>query len=191
MPSIISRAYADKATADKAKAALLAAGYPASAVVVGAGKDAQFTASDLGSKGVAAAAAAAESGKGILIVRAPFGTAYRAGVIADGFSPVAVPGIGNDPYVMEDSRNRLSQYILLDHRRFATNITDVQNRGPITAAFGFPLLSTKTRSRSAYSGTHRFGAFLMPLLSRKPRSISAYQGTRRFGAFLVPLLSRR
>jgi hypothetical protein len=92
---------------------------------------------------------------------------------------------------MEDSRNRLSQYILLDHKRFATNISDVQNRGPITAAFGFPLLSKKRRERSAYSGTVRFGAFLMPLLSRKPRASSVYSGTVRFGAFLVPLLSRR
>jgi hypothetical protein len=191
MPSIISRAYASKATADKAKAALLAAGFPAGSISIGAGKDAQFSAADLGSKGASAASAAAEAGKAILIVRAPFGTAFRAAMIADAHEPVTVPGVGADPYVMEDSRNRLSQYILLDHRRFATNLTDVQNRGRVSTAFGIPLLTGKKTSHSAYSGTHRFGAFLMPLLSRKPRAISVYRGTRHFADFLVPLLSRR
>jgi hypothetical protein len=192
MPSIISRAYADKGSAQKVKAALVAAGFPEPSITLASGKDVSgIGASVLGSKGAAAAAAAVEAGRSVIVVRAPFGTAFRAQMIADEHEPVLVKGLARDPYVLEDSRNRLSQYILLDHPRYATQLSDVQGRGPISAIFGIPLLSSKRRSVSAYSGTHRFGAFLMPLLSTKKRPISVYQGTRRFGDFLLPLLSRR
>jgi hypothetical protein len=192
MPSIISRAYGDKATAQKVKAALLAAGFPNATVSLASGKDADgIGAGVLGSKGAAAAAAALDAGRSIVVVRAPFGTAFKAQMIADEHEPVSVPGLARDPYVLEDSRNRLGQYILLDHPRYATQLSDVQGRSTISSIFGMPLLTSKRTSRSAYSGTHRFGAFLFPLLSTKKRTNSAYSGTHRFGDFLLPLLSRR
>jgi hypothetical protein len=190
MPTIISRVYADKKSAEAARAALAAAGF---SVELLSGANAAVNAKGLGSSGVAAAAAALKGGHNLVLADAGFGKARKAAAIADGFNPMAVNGLGRDLYVMEDSRNRLTQYILLDHRRYATPLSDVSTarRGLITPAFGWKALSTKKRTNSAWSGTVRMGAFLFPLLSKKPRSNSAWSGTHRMGAFLVPLLSTR
>jgi hypothetical protein len=193
MPSIISRVYADKKTAEAAKAALMKAGFDSSAVDVLSGKaDAgaeAVAANRLGAAAIAAAKAAIAAGHAVLLVRAGFGSGGRATRIVDGFNPVATPAIGRDPYMLEDSRNRVSQSILLSHYRYATPIRDVQNHRRISSLFGWPTLTSKTTSNSAYSGTVRFGG-PVSLLTGKKTSNSAYSGTVRFGG-PVPLLSRR
>jgi hypothetical protein len=187
MPTIISRVYADKKTAEAARAALAAAGYSASAY---SGTGTSIPAKGLGSKGVAAGAAALKAGHALLLADAGFGRARKAAAIADGFSPVAVEGIGRDLYVMENADAVNSEQIQRN-KRYATTLRDVQGHRRVSSLFGWNTLSSKNRSGSVYSGTVRFGAFLFPLLSKKSGSRSAWSGTNRMGAFLLPLLSSR
>jgi hypothetical protein len=185
MPTIISRVYADKKSAEAARAALAAAGFDADAI---SGAGASVPAKGIGSSGVAAATAALKSGKSVVIAAAGFGKARKAAAIADGFDPLSVPGLGRDLYVMDNPNLELSEQIQRN-KRYATPLRDVQGHGRISSLFGLPLLTSKSTSRSAYSGTVRMGG-PVALLTGKKTSLSAYSGTVRMGGPL-PLLSKR
>ena len=152
---------------------------------------------NIGGKGVAAATAALDAGRAVLIVRAPFGSALRAGEIADAFSPIAMPGLGRDLYMLENPEGARVGRVLRDHPLFLTRPYDVstKRRGLITPEFGFPTLKKRSGKTSAWSGTVRMSKFFWPtsLLSQKPRKNSAWSGTHFMSRWFWPgpMLSRR
>lgn len=119
-------------------------------------------------------------GQALLVVRAPFGGAEKAGLIVDQTESVA----GNSTYVATEMSNQYQNNILTDHPRFMSSVmypSLSRGRSMIAIMFGKPLLRKRVNLNSSlYRGTKYWANFPIPHLSRKPRNIenSIYRGTK-------------
>ena len=186
MTTIITRLYPDTRAANAAAAALKAAGMPASMWDVIAGSDAaaKMTAARVGKSSAAAYAPRIERGNALLVARAqltPLGYARTVMDILDGFDAIHVPGATPEEYIREKPDDRHYLSVLTDHPRFFSQ--DIQpgsgrSTGLVSRAFGIPLLTRKTTSHSAMTGTRHMSRLFWPwrLLSPRRTSTSAIRG---------------
>jgi hypothetical protein len=208
MTTIITRLYADAKTANAVRNALLDAGNAPETVDVirkadlGEGQSAQgrIEAAMVRPEAAAAYASGVESGKVLVVCRAPFmpiGTALNAIKIVDG-SPSIDAGVANQNFYLTDvpkpSELEFLPKILKDHPRFLYKDKDLaRHRGTITDKWGFKLLSKRAPKNVLLKGEPHVSTkfWPMPLLSRrKPKDnlIHGFVSTR----FLKwPLLSKR
>lgn len=205
MTTIISRLYDSAATAEAVAADLEAAGF---------GRDSFDVISQTGAASVSDRLAEARvdgdsaqayaqhlsAERAVVVVRAgfnPIGSALKAMQIVNGHGPLEVGAPHPDRYVRVKPRRDLRLSILTSHRRFLSDdmTPGVRKRGPVTAAFGFPMLRAKRGSNSALSGTRFFSGGFFPwgLLMRKDQTNSATRGGGHpFSSFFnMPLLSAK
>jgi len=203
MTTIVSRLYASKAKAQAVADALRAEGFPASIVdVIEAG--AGDTAAAIRAARVPAASAAtyaaqmSAGGKALVVCRAPFnpiGAARRAMQIVDSHDPLRSGIADEDAYVAEEIRTDYMLSVLTDHPRFfSMDIIPGSDlvRGPISNAFGIPLLSRRKRDSAMRGGGFMSTKFLpFPLLTRGRRTTSAIAGGALITQGLMPTVARR
>lgn len=173
MTTIVSRLYADAPAANAAVADLRAAGLAASLYDVigrdGAGSAAaRMKAARVGAASAAAYGERIERGNVLLVVRAPltpFGFARTVMDIVDRHESIRVPGAVPDEYIREEIGSRYYISVLTDHPRFFTqDITpgSLIRRGPVTAAWGMPMLKRYKTRFSAMTGTRHMSRFFWP-----------------------------
>lgn len=227
--TIITRLYRDTKSAEAVRAALLEARQDKQTIDIIDRSSAKGAASarermleaKVGSEAADAYAEGVESGKALLVVRAPFvpfGTALNAIRIVDDFPSVDVGVKNQNLYVSEERRPEFGLSVLPNGPRFLTGKID-GNRGTVSEAFQAPLLTKDRPRRSAIPGgalvsmkflpfplltrdRHRDsvihgGAFVsrrifpFPLLSRGRRRNSVIHGTPFSTILGLPLLSKR
>jgi hypothetical protein len=187
MTTIITRLYADKATADAVAGALAGEGFPASIInVIPAADDpaAHIRAAGVRKGSVAAVAEKLTGSRALLVVRAPFspiGAARRAMEIVDATESIHIAGVDQNDYVESNPDPRLSLSVLTDHPRFfSMDIVPGSGirTGLISDAFGIRLLSSRRKRDSAMRGGGFMSTKLLPfpLLIRGRRSTSAIRG---------------
>lgn len=194
MTTVISRVYAAEATAEGVLNALYEAGHP----------DANIDVFKSGTRGLAGKIHAArvsqeaaavyakmlkEEGATLIVMRAPFtpfGAARNALAIMDSVESVPAKGETETQYIRDEPDMDLfiGQKILRDHPRFLTpdmNPRANANRGLVSRAMHWKLLTKHRTKRSAMSGTHYMSQRILPfkLLSTKPRKNSVISGGRR------------
>jgi hypothetical protein len=186
MTTIITRLYADKATADAVAGALAGNGFPASIYdVIPAGADAaaRIRAAGVRKAFVDAVAEKLTGGRALVVVRAPFspiGAARLAMELVDGAESIHLAGIDQNDYVESQPDPRLSLSVLTDHPRFfSMDIIPGSNLRPglISDAFGIRLLTSRKRNSAIRGGGYMSTKFLpFPLLIRGRKAKSAIQG---------------
>ncbi|NOE16668.1 hypothetical protein GS634_00855 [Ruegeria atlantica] len=194
MTTVISRVYAAEATAQGVMTALREAGHP----------EANFDMFEGGGRGLTAKIVAArvseenaktyvkmlkEDGSRLIVMRAPFtpfGAARNALSIMDSVESVQAKVETETQYIREEPDMDLfiRQKILMDHPRFLTpdmNPRANADRGLVSAAMHWKILTKHRTKRSAMSGTRFMSQRILPfkLLSDKPRKNSVISGGRR------------
>lgn len=204
MTTIVSRLYADPATAQAIAAQLTDMGLPASACdVLGPEADAARIRAARVAVGAANAYAAclASQGGALVVARVPFspiGAARAAIKIADSAASVDLGIADQNAYQAEQPDARLFLSVLTDHPRFASH--DLRPGyskvyGPVTELFGLPMLSRRRGSASAMRG----GGFMsrmfwpMPLVTRNRHARSAVGTAGHVSRMFwpMPLIARR
>lgn len=193
MTTVISRLYADEATANRVTSELKAAGFPESTMdVFKAGADAAtLEGARLDEDSAKAYASVLTGDAALVVVRAPitpFGAARAAMTAADKVTSTRVPGTQENRYITE-TPNRdlfLGLSILTDHPRFLSSDMNPRanaNRGLVSQALHWKLLSDRKPRNSAWSGTHFMSKRILPfplLRSRKPGNSVISGGKRMF-----------
>ncbi|MDX1743229.1 MAG: hypothetical protein R3186_06505 [Ruegeria sp.] len=194
MTTVISRVYADEATADGVLTALREAGHPEANFDVFKG-DAKGLAEEITAARVSEDAAAVyakmlkKKGATLVVMRAPFapfGAARNAQKIMDSVEHVPAKVETETQYIRDqpDMDLFMDQKILRNHPRFLTpdmNPYANANRGLISRGLYWPLLTKHRTKRSALSGTRFMSQRILPfrLLLDKPRKNSVMSGGRR------------
>ncbi|NOD91926.1 hypothetical protein GS636_03905 [Ruegeria sp. HKCCD4884] len=194
MTTVISRIYADETTAEGVRTALREAGHPDANIDVFKGA-ARGLAGKIHAARVAKDTAAVyakmlkEDGATLIVMRAPFtpfGAARNAMKIMDSVQSVPAKVETETQYVRDEPDMDLfiGQKILRDHPRFLTpdmNPYANANRGLVSRAMHWKLLTKHRTKRSAMSGTRFMSQRILPfkLLSNKPRKISVISGGKR------------
>ena len=193
MTTVSSRAYADTATAEGVVTALKEAGFPDANIdlIQGGGGSLQksMIAARVPEEAVDAYVSVLSPGTALVVARSeltPFGAARTAMSIMNAAAPLPVALETQDHYIREQPDRDLfiGLSILKDHPRFLSsdmNPRNNANRGLVSTAFAWPLLTAPRRRHSAMSG----GGFMsqrilpFPLLSDKPRKNSVIRGGGR------------
>jgi len=159
MTTIITRLYADTATASHVADQLRTAGMASDAmdVISGADATAAMRAARMSKVFAAAYAPGAAAGHAVLVVRVPFnpiGAVLRVTEIVDATPSHKVGLARESEYIRERLQDRYWSGIMKDHPRFFSQ--DIvpglsRVRGTVSAAFGLRLLSPYTERRSAGS----------------------------------------
>lgn len=198
MTTIITRLYADAATARGVVSALLAKGHDQDTIDVigneGAGPAAdRLTAAAVNPVAAAAYAAALTGGRTAVVVRAPFapmGTARNAMRLMDRTESIDL-GVAQSEYRRIAPNPTVALSIMKDHPYFMSNPNRPMGHGHV---FGAKLLLAHKARRSAIAG----GAFMsskfwpMKLISKHRERRSAIHGTWLFSKFLgdLPTVTR-
>ena len=159
MTTIITRLYADRATADQVAGTLQASGLAGDAIDVITGGDAvaAMRAARMSKASAAAYGPGVAAGHALLVVRAPFnpmGAARKVAEIMDATPSHKVGLARESEYIREQLDDRHWSSILKDHPRFFSQ--DMipgfgRMRGTVSGAFGLRLLSAHKERRSAGS----------------------------------------
>ena len=188
MTTIISRLYADKATADSVVSQLLDAGHDSDTIaVVTAGQDP--TAVGVSAANAAAYAPHLKGDAALVVVCAPFnpiGTAHSAIRIVNRTRSLDAGAPKPDHYVRHRPDTRRFLSVMTDHPRFFSQDMGEsrgRERGPVSEAFGFRTVSdspTKTsavgKSRLIAPGPQATGSRVSTSASRDGRTISSMFG---------------
>ena len=157
MTTIITRLYADHATASLVAGKLAAAGFPASAmdIITGQGGEGAIRAARASATTAASYAAAVANGHALLVARAPFnpiGAARTVTEIMDETPSIKVGLARESEYVRETIKPQYWSSILKDHPRFFSQdlaAIDSRLRGRVSDAFGFRTLLRNVNKTSA------------------------------------------
>ena len=194
MTTVISRVYADEAAAQGVMSALREAGHPETNFDMFEGGERGLTAKIIAARVSTDAAKVyvkmlKEEGARLIVMRAPFtpfGAARNAQSIMDSVDTIPAKVESETKYVREEPDMELfiGQKILRDHPRFLTpdmNSYANANRGLVSRAMHWKLLTKHRTKRSAMSGTRFMSQRIIPfkLLSDKPRKSSVISGGRR------------
>lgn len=187
MTTIITRLYQDEQTANDVASALLGAHFRKSMMdVISPSGDAhaEMVEAQVPKAVQEACAEGLQAGHCLLVVRAPFGAAEKAGIIVDQTESIDSDGANRNIYVRTDVSAHYRNSILTDHPRFMSSgmyPSLRRGRSMIAMLFGKPLLRKRVNLDSTlYRGTKYWANFPLPHLSRKPRNInnSIYRGTK-------------
>lgn len=202
MTTIVTRLYENAAHGDDVIATLKAEGFPDACMSLIEQGGRASAEDQIVEAGVPASVAQQyaqhlSSGRGLLVVRAPFVPfgAAKAAIEAADKHPSFDAGVENENMnVPTEFNDREYLSIMSSHRLFLTNHLDVDNglkpRG-FSAAFGVPTLSySHERKRMrAVTMDKRFGDFFFPLVTRRGLMTRRPLTERFFGAFIVQHLS--
>ncbi len=199
MTTIITRLYADVATARGVANALMAQGHGQDTIDViardGAGDMAgRMRAARVSPTAAAAYAGAMSGGQALVVVRAPFapmGAARNAMKIVNRTPSVKVGLADEDVYVREDPRIVRSGLVMTDHPLFMTNPHRSLPHGHILGSN--PILAPRTR-RSAIAGGKHMSRLFWPMRlvsARAKQGTSAIRGGWLFSSmFGIPTTLR-
>ncbi|MCE8006225.1 hypothetical protein [Aestuariivita sp.] len=187
MTTVISRLYADEATAHGVVDALRAEGFPQNTIDTITQKDADaIAATRINADDAAIYANRMEAGNVLVVVRAPltpFGAARRAMAIVDEAQSIPAGIASPNLHITEAADPRLFLSILPDHPRFLSSDVGPDSprvRGTVSDGLGWPLLSKHRTKRSASSGWFTSTKLLpFPLLSGHRTKRSAISGGKR------------
>ncbi|MCU0801518.1 MAG: hypothetical protein MUD11_07030 [Rhodobacteraceae bacterium] len=193
MTTIITRLYADAATARGVVSALLAKGHDQDTIDV-IGSDGVGTVADrmkaaaVNATSAAAYAAALTGGRTLVVVRAPFapmGTARNAMRVMDRTPSVDV-GVPGSEYRSESMSIVNAGSVMLDHPYFMSNPHRPMSHGHV---FGAKLLSARKERRSAIAGGRLMSGMFWPMkhLSARKERTSAIKGTWLFSRLLADM----
>jgi hypothetical protein len=215
MTTVVSRLFADAATADAAVAALRAQGHPPGNIdIIAKGPQAaeRIAAARVSQDAAAKYAAKLDGGRALVVVRAPFtplGAALNAIETIDRFESVNAGVADQNAYIRESPSSRFfglsilkgSPLLLttkLPPGRLLLSSKDAARRdagiGTISSKLGLRLLSRERLRRSAiHGGAYMSRKFLpFPLLKRHSDRLSVIRGGTVFSnALALPLLTRR
>lgn len=190
MTTVISRIYADEATADAVLAAMAKAGFPESTcdkISAGARAADLIRAARVPREDVDVYAAMLTEAATMVVVRAPvtpFGAARKAIEIVDSHVsvPVAVPS--QSVYLRETLKRDLyiGQSILKDHPRWFSGDFQPgsgQRRSLLSEAFSWKLLSQRKPRSPAKRGNRYLSTRILPFPLLKDRSAGAPTGAAR------------
>ncbi|MGL5011861.1 MAG: hypothetical protein ACRC6I_18470 [Paracoccaceae bacterium] len=193
MTTIITRLYADTATARGVVSALLAKGHDQDTIDViskdGVGTVAErMHAASVNATAAAAYGEAMTGGRALVVVRAPFspiGTALNAKKVMDRTASIKV-GVDESEYVRIAPNPAFQSSVQEDHPYYMSNPNRPMSHGHV---FGMRQLSAHKERRSAIAG----GAYIstkfwpMKLLSAQKERRSAISGDWYFSKFLLGL----
>ncbi|MFY9211493.1 MAG: hypothetical protein WAO69_10230 [Aestuariivita sp.] len=188
MTTVISRLYADEATAHGVVDDLKGAGFPGNTIdVLAAGSSAEAIAATRVNASDAEIYANKMQSEGVLVVvRAPFtpfGAARRAMEIVDSTTSIHA-GVKSPNFYAEDRADpKLFLSVMTNHPRFfATDMgpESARSRGTVSEGLGWRLLSEHRTKRSASSGWHASTKLLpFPLLKAHKERNSVISGGKR------------
>ncbi|MEL6463408.1 MAG: hypothetical protein AAFQ58_00440 [Pseudomonadota bacterium] len=191
MTTVITRLYADDATAKRVTSDLETAGFPTETMdVFPAGTSADtLMEARVDEASANAYADAMTGGMALMVVRAPvtpFGAARAAMSAADAVTSTRVPGTDENRHISEqmDRDLYIGLSILKDHPRFLSSDMNPRanaNRDLVSRAMYWKLLSDPKPRTSAWSGTHYMSKKILPfpLLKERKSSNSVISGGRR------------
>ena len=193
MTTIITRLYADAATARNVASALMARGLDQDLIDVvgmdGAGSVAErLHAAEVAPVAAAAYAAAMAKGNTLVVVRAPFapmGTARNAMRTMDRTPSIKV-AVDEESYIRIDPSITNRASVMTDHPFFMSNPHRPMSHGHI---FGAKLLSAHKDKRSVYPGGKLMSGIFWPMkhLSAHKERRSAISGTWLFSHWLADM----
>lgn len=193
MTTVISRVYADEATADSVLAALRAAGHPEANIdkfkAGGKNLTAKISAARVAREAASTYARMLKNDTTLVVIRAPFtpfGAARDAMSIADSVDSLPAKVETQNLYIREEPDTQLfiGQKILRKHPLILSSDMNRQanaGRDLVSRAMHWKLLTAHRTRRSATSGTSFMSQKILPfpLLSHKSRRNSAIQGGKR------------
>lgn len=168
MTTIITRLYADTATARAVAGALMASGHDADTVDVIARDGASDLAGRMHMARISPAAAtlyaaAVQDGKALLVVRAPFapiGAARHAMKIVDRTASLKVGVADENEYIRETPSAKFSSSVMTDHPLVMSNPHRNLSHGHVLGAN--PILAPRER-RSAIAGGKHMSRLFWPM----------------------------
>jgi hypothetical protein len=199
MTTIITRLYADIATAREVAGALMASGHAAATIDVISRDGAADTADRMRAARVSAAAAAryapaVQDGRALVVVRAPFapmGAARHAMKVVDRTPSIKVGVADEDEYIREQPSIAMRDNLLRDHPLVMTNPHRPLPHGHILGSN--PILAPRER-RSAIAGGKHMSRLFWPMRlvsARAKEGTSAIRGGWLFSSmFGIPTLLR-
>ena len=191
MTTVISRLYADEATANRVTSELSSAGFPADTMdVFPAGTSADDLMAARVDEASATAYADAMSGDmALMVVRAPvtpFGAARAAMNAANSVSSTRVPGTDENRHISEqmDRDLYIGLSVMTNHPRFLSSDMNPRanaNRDLVSRAMHWKLLSDPKPRNSAWSGTTFMSQKILPfpLLKSRKSGTSVISGGKR------------
>ncbi|MEM8655823.1 MAG: hypothetical protein AAGF36_13860 [Pseudomonadota bacterium] len=191
MTTVITRLYADDATAKRVTSDLASAGFPADTMdVFPAGTNAEALMDARVDEASANAYASAMTGDmALMVVRAPvtpFGAARAAMNAANRVTSTRVPGTDENRHISEqmDRDLYIGLSILKDHPRFISSDMNPRanaNRDLVSRALHWKLLSDPKPRNSAWSGTTFMSQKILPfpLLKARKSGTSVISGGKR------------
>ena len=197
MTTLISRLFADEATARRAVHRLTFRGFPSRTCTVITDSDtaeARMTRAKVHESALAPYKAALAAGNAVLVVQAdyrPLNAARLAREILGKFETLDASG-ATEEYKRAWEPERAPS-VMKDHPLFFSVVDIPVPHGPVTANFG--MRTTKPHSNKRPLSNKRASRLFwpMPLLSKKKRSSSVMRGGRTMSAMIwpMPLLSSK
>jgi hypothetical protein len=190
MTTIISRVYADEATAQAAANKLAIKGIPRNSCHIITHGDAAETLMERAQVHASAMKSYSKllaAGNAVLVVQAtfkPLGAASLTREILSKTDPIDAGKLTDDFKVSWQPDK--SPSIMKDHPHMLS-IKGMQPRGTITSAFGMPMLKKHNAKRSVSTGKRMSRMFWpMKLVSKKARSSSVIKGGRQMSKMFWP-----
>jgi hypothetical protein len=200
MTTVFTRLFASEKSTAPLISRMQRAGIPTHAIRVLSGSD-EGIADKLKNAGVKAKTVAAYGEKltddtVVLLVATTYKPLGVARIVRDMLDRAETVDVGN---CAEENRIATrpdaAPSILKGHPRFATILSEVTDRGPITRELGFRMLARKKTKRSAISGGRFMSRMFwpMPLIKKNRTANSAISGGRQMSkAFWpMPLISKK
>lgn len=197
MTALISRLFADEATAQRAVKQMMFRGFPSRSCIMISNSDtaeAHLKRAKVHESAIAPYAAAIAAGNVALVIQAtykPLGAARLAREIMGKLDPLDAAG-ATEEHVLPWQQDHAPS-VMKDHPLFLSVVDIPVPHGPITANFGMRMTKPRSTKKPLINKRVSRVFWPMPLVSKKKRSSSVLSGGRKMSRIFwpMPLLSSK